>query len=142
MVFHWSLSESKSSQVSRTLLSIFAYLNRVVVLMVSTRPPASMSSSRINNLLPKIPITIGIIVTFMFRIFFQFPSKVKVRILLFNFFHILFSDQPAQKSPQFYKFSLFFFFLLQDLFVRPRLNDPFCMLKSHGVYVSHSPGFA
>ena len=41
MVFHWSLSDSKSPHVSRTLLSILAILNNVVVWMVSTRPPTS-----------------------------------------------------------------------------------------------------
>ena len=45
MVFHWSLSESKSLQVSRTLLSILAVLNNAVVWMVSTRQPTSKSSS-------------------------------------------------------------------------------------------------
>ena len=45
MVFHWSLSDSKSPQVSRTLLSILAVLNNAVVWMVSTRPPTSKSSS-------------------------------------------------------------------------------------------------
>ena len=41
MVFHWSLSDSKSPQVSRTLHSILAVLNNVVVWMVSTRSPTS-----------------------------------------------------------------------------------------------------
>ena len=89
MVFHWSLSNSKSPQVSRTLLSILAVLNNAVVWMVSTRPPTSKSSSPFNNpfvTVPKAPITIGIIVTFMFHSFFQFPSKVEVLILLFTFF--------------------------------------------------------
>ena len=39
MVFHWSLSDNKSPQVSRTLLSILAVLNNAVIWMVSTRPP-------------------------------------------------------------------------------------------------------
>ena len=38
MVFHWSLSDSKSPQVSRILLSILAILNNVLVWMVSARP--------------------------------------------------------------------------------------------------------
>ena len=38
MVFHWSLSDSKSPQVSRSLLSILAVLNKAVVWMVTTRP--------------------------------------------------------------------------------------------------------
>ena len=67
MVFHLSLSDSKSPQVSRTLLSILAVLNNAVVWMVSTQPPTSKSSSPFNNPLvtvPKAPITIGIIFTF------------------------------------------------------------------------------
>ena len=70
MVFHWSLSDSKFIQISRTLLSILAVLNNDVVWMVSTRPPTSKPSSSFNNPLvtvPKAPITIGIIVVFMFR---------------------------------------------------------------------------
>ena len=81
MVFHWSLSDSKSPQVSRTLLSILAVLNNVVVWMASTRPPTSKSSSPLCNPLvtvPNAPTTIGIIVTSMFHSFFQFPSKVEV----------------------------------------------------------------
>ena len=46
MVFHWCLSDSKSPQVSRTLLSI---LNNAVVWMVTTRPLTSKSSSLFNN---------------------------------------------------------------------------------------------
>ena len=72
MVFHWSLSDSKSPQVSRTLLSILPVLSNAVVWMVSTRPPTSKSSSPFNSPLvtvPNAPIKIGIIVTFMIHIF-------------------------------------------------------------------------
>ena len=62
----------KSPQVSRTLLSILAVLNNVVVWIVSTRPPTSKSSSPFSNpFVPNAPITIGIIVTFMFHSFFN-----------------------------------------------------------------------
>ena len=66
MVFHWSLSDSKSPQVSRTLLNILVVLNDVVVWKFSTRPPTSKSSSPFSNpfiTVPKTPITI---VTCMF----------------------------------------------------------------------------
>ena len=65
MVFHWSVSDNKSPQVSRTLLSILAVLNNAVFWMVSTRLQTSKSSSRFNNPLvtiPKAPITIGKII--------------------------------------------------------------------------------
>ena len=74
MVFQWSLSDSKSPLISGTHLSIPAILNNAVVLMVSSRPPSSKSSSPFNNPLVtvlKAPITIGIIVAFMFRNFFN-----------------------------------------------------------------------
>ena len=74
MVFYWSLSENKSPQVSRTLLSILAILNNDVVCMISTRPQTSKSSTPLNNPLitvSKVPITVGIIVTFMFHSFFN-----------------------------------------------------------------------
>ena len=99
MVFHWSLSDCKSTQVSTTLLSILAVLNNVVW-MVSTRPPTSKSSSPFNNLLvtvPKAPITICIIVTFLFHSFCQLPSKVEVLILLFIFFPFYFEVSRVRK---------------------------------------------
>ena len=77
MVFHWRLSDSKSPQVSRTLLSILAVFNNAVVWMVSTCPPTSKSSSPFINPLvtvPKAPITIGIIVTFMFHYYHHYYS--------------------------------------------------------------------
>ena len=80
MVFHWSLSDSKSPQVSRTLLSILGVLNYAVVWMVSTLPPISKSSSPFSNplvTLPNAPITIGIIVTCMFHSFFNSQARSK-----------------------------------------------------------------
>ena len=81
MVFHWSQSDNKSPQVSRTLRGILADLNNAIVWIVSTRPFISKSSSPGNNplvTLPSAPITIGISATFMFcsLFFFQFSSKI------------------------------------------------------------------
>ena len=80
MVFHWSLSDSKSPQVSRTLLNILAVINNAVVWMVSTRLPTSKSSRPFNNPLvtvPKAPISTGIIVTSMFQSFFNSLARSK-----------------------------------------------------------------
>ena len=78
MVVYWSLSGNKSPQVSRTLLSILAHLNNAVVGTASTRPVISKSSSLCTNpmvTVPRAPITIVIIVTFMFHYFFNFLAR-------------------------------------------------------------------
>ena len=118
MVFHWSLSDSKFPQVSRTLLSILAVLNNAVVWMVSTRPPTSKYTSLFSNPLvtvPNKPITIGIIVTCMLHcfcfVFFQFPSKVEVLILLLTFFQFYSVVIRDSKIGNFAS-SLFFFLLI------------------------------
>ena len=80
MVFHWSLSDCKSPQVSRTLLSILVVLNTVLVWIVSTRPPTSKSSRPFSIPLvtaPNTPISIGIIVTCMFHSFFNPLARPK-----------------------------------------------------------------
>ena len=82
------LLEIEWQQVSRTLLNILAILIIAVIWVVSTRPPTSKSSRPFNNpfvIMPKAPITIGTIVTFMFHNLFQFSSKFEVLILLFTF---------------------------------------------------------
>ena len=84
MVPHWSLSDSKSPQVSGTLLCILAVLSNAVICIVSTRPSTYKSSGPFNNpliIVPKAPITIGIIVTCMFQIFFN--SLARSRYLSF-----------------------------------------------------------
>ena len=127
MVCHWSLSDCKSPQVSRTLLSILVYLKKAVVWTVSTRPVISKSSSvGINPLvtLPSTPISIGITVTFMFNSFFHSPSKVQVLIFLFVFFQFYSVISRNSKVHNFGK-SLFFCRLLLGLVDWPRLGDPF-----------------
>ena len=52
---HWSLSDSKSPQVSRTLLGILAILNNAVVWTVSTRSVISTPSSPCTNPLVTVP---------------------------------------------------------------------------------------
>ena len=73
MVFHWCLSDSKSPQVSRTFHSILANLNNAVLWISSTRPLIFKSFSPFTKplkIVPSAPITIGIIVIFMFYSFF------------------------------------------------------------------------
>ena len=111
MIFHWSLSDCKSPQVSRTLLSILAVLNNAVVWIVSTRPPTSKSSRHFNNplvIVPNAPITIGTIITIMFHSFFY--SLARSRYLSF--------------------FSLFFGFILWSGLLAGIMWSV-CILKSH-----------
>ena len=133
--FHWSLSDSKSPQVSRTILNILAVLNNAVVWMVSTRPPTSRSSSPFSNPLvtvPNAPITISIIVTCMFHSFFQFPRKVEVLILLFTLFQF-YSVVSRDSKVDYFASSLFLgeglIIIKSDLLVGIRWSV--CMLKSH-----------
>ena len=112
MVFHWRLSDSKSPQVSRTHLNILAVFNNAVVWMVSTRLPTSKPSRPFSNPLltvPKAPITIGIIVTFMFHSFFQFSSKVVILTSLFTF--IQFYSVVSRNSKVDYFADFLFFFV-------------------------------
>ena len=132
MVFHWSLSDSKSPQVSRTLLSILAVLNNAVVWMVSTRPPTFKSSSPFSNPLvtvPNAPITIGIIFTCMFHSFFQFPSKVEIFILLFTFF--LFYPVVCRDSKVDYFASSLFLLIIIKSGLLAGIRWSVCISKSH-----------
>ena len=107
MVFHRHLSDIKSPQVSRTLLSILAVFNNVVVWMVSTRPPTSESSRPFNN--PSITVPKAPIDTFMFHSFFI--SLGRSRYLSFfshSFSFILWLSGTAKSTI----LQVLFFFLL------------------------------
>ena len=93
--FPSSLRENKSPQVSWTHLSIPA-----VVWTVPTRPVISKSSSPCTNplvIVPRTPVTIGIIVAFMFHSFFS--SLARSRHLSFfshSFNFTLWSAETAK----------------------------------------------
>ena len=136
MVFHWRLSDSKSPQVSRTLLSILAVFDNAVVWMVSTQPPTSKSSRHFNNPLvtvPKAPITIGIIVTFMFRGFFNSLARSMYLSLFSHSFSFILWLAGTAKSAILHIFFFFFFLMLiiirSDLLAEIRWSV--CILKSH-----------
>ena len=101
MVFHWRLSGNKSPQVSRNLLSILTVFNNAVVWMVSTRSPTSKSSWPFNNPLVtvlKAPITIGIIVTFMFHSFFNSLARSRYLSLFSHSFSFILWSAGTAKS--------------------------------------------
>ena len=132
MVSHWSLSDRKSTQVSRTL-SIRAVLNSAVVWMVSTRLPLSKSSSPFYNpsvTVPKAPITSDIILTFMFHNFSN--SLARSRYLFFLFTFLQFYSVVSRDS-KVHNFASSLFFLLiiirSGLLVEIRLSV--CIRKSH-----------
>ena len=80
MVFHWILSESKSLQVPRTLLSILAVLNKTVLSMVFGHPQIynfTRPLSKPSDTVTCTRIIIGIIVTLMFHSCFSSLARSK-----------------------------------------------------------------
>ena len=141
MISHWVMSDSKSPQVFRTLLSILADLNKPVIWMVSIRPFISKSTSPSSNPLvtvPRTPITIGIMVTFIFLNAFKSQARSKYLFfytLSFNF--NLWSAGTAKSTIQ--QVLFFCCLLLQGLIVWPGLGDPFVSPNPREVCTSHFP---
>ena len=104
MIFHRSLTESKSLQVSRTFLSTLAYVNNMVIWMVSiflliSNPPNP--SSRPLGTVQSTPTTNGITMFYNFSVLWQGPNIcLSFSILLF-----LFCGPSEQQNPQDNKFS-------------------------------------
>ena len=119
VVFHWSLSDSKSPQVSRTRLSIRAVLSNAVVWIVPTRPPTSKSSRPFNNplvIVPSAPITIGTIVTFMFHSFFNSLARSKYLSFFSLSFRFTLCSAGTAKSTILQLLFFFFFFFFVDYY--------------------------
>ena len=135
MVFHWSPSDRKSPQVTRTFLSSLVDLNNAVVWMVSAHPLISQSSSLFTNSLvtvPSAPNTIGVTVTFIFYRFFSFLPKIIYFILTLL---------SAGTAKSIIRQVLFFCYVSLGLVVCLRLGDPFVSRNPWEFFVSHSPGW-
>ena len=102
MVFLWSWSDGKSLQVSRTRLRILAVLSIALIWIVSTRTPTSKSPRPFNNplvIVPKAPITISTIVTFMFYSFLESLARSKyLSFFAYSFRFILWSAGTAKST--------------------------------------------
>ena len=143
MVFHWSLSDSKSPQVSRTLLSILADLNNAVVSTVSTRPLISKSSSLCTIPLvtvPSVSITVGTTVTFMFLSFFSSLARSwNLSLFSLSFSFALWSAGTAKSTIQQILSFLFFCLLFLVFFTITRSSRLaeirwfVCIFKSHRI---------
>ena len=152
MVFHWSLSDSKSPRVSRFLLSFLADLNNAVVWMITTRPLLSMSSIPFINPSMTYQETNYTWYTSHFHIpqFFSIHLQGQGNYLSFYFLSILLCGQPGQHSSQFGKFS--FFVVVVDyhkvwssgqdymirLYVKIRLEFV-CLIFQERCWVVHTP---
>ena len=123
-VTHWSLSDSTSPPVSGTRLGIPAVLSNAVVWIVSTRPPISKSTRPFNNplvIVPKAPIPIGTIVTFMFHSFFNSLARSRYLSSFSNSFRFILWSAGIAKSTI---LQMLFFFLAE-------IRWSVCMSKSH-----------
>ena len=94
MVFQWSLSDSKSPQVSRTLLSILAILNNAVIWKVSTRPLTSKLSSPFNSPL------VSVSNYYYYYYYYSTPMWVFHNSVSWWFIHWSLSDASLLKSPE------------------------------------------
>ena len=139
--------EFEWQQVSSSLQDSSQYSghHHAVVWMVSTRPSTSKSSKPFNNplvTLPKAPITIGTIVTFMFHSFFN--SLARSRYLpfffftFFQFYSVISWNSKVDNFTNF--FFCFFCWLLLGLIFGPRLGYPCIWQSPIGVYVHHFLG--
>ena len=141
MVSYWSLSDSKSLQISRTLLSILADFNNEVVWMVSIHSPIFKFSILFYKALetaPSVPITISITVTVMLHSFF------KADYLSLFYLSLVFHSLIRCDFTKWLVLPIFFFFF-GFLFVNYLLvwfsgQDEAICLYPRELCVSHSSG--
>ena len=139
MVFRWSLSDSKSPHVSKTLLSILADLSNAVVWVVSARPRISTYSRSFTNSLVTVPSSLFIIgntVTFMIHNFFGFLARSKYMYLFsFSLIYTLWSAEMAKST---IRKVIFFCHLSLGLVFWPGLGDPLVSQNLREFCVYHS----
>ena len=108
------------NKVSRILLSILADLYNSIVWIDSTHPLISKSSSPFNNLsvtLPRAPITIGIIVTFIFHSFVDSLARSRYLSFISHFFNFtMWSAGTAKLTTPQVIFFCFFVFCFSSFF--------------------------
>ena len=100
--------------------------------MVSTRPPISKSSIPFNSPLvtvPNSPITIGMIVTFIFHSIL-IPKQDRGTYPYFHFFLVLICGQPGQKSQQVCNFTFLLLIIIRSGALA-EIRWSVCMSKSH-----------
>ena len=110
-----NISDNKSSQVSRTLLSILADLSNTVVWIISIRPLFSKSSSPCTNPLVAIqraPTTIGITVSFMNHSFFNFLARFRYLSFFSLSFKFTLGSVRTEKTTILQVYFPLFFFLV------------------------------
>ena len=133
MVFHWSLSDRKSLQVTRTSLSILTDLKNTVFWIVLTCSLISKSSNPLTKPLGIVlnpPIAITISVTLIFHSFFLVLWQGLRTYHYFPFLLFLLCGLPKRQSQLFSKF----FFLLFTTTRSGRLVEirgSVCISKSH-----------
>ena len=137
MVFHWSLSDSKSPQVSRTLLNIMADLNNAVVWTVSTRPVILKSLYQSFGDYTK--STNYNWYNCHFRVPQFFHSLTRSRYLSFFSYSFSFIQWSAITAKTTILQVLSFLLIIIRSGLMAEIRWSVCVSKSRGVCMSHSP---
>ena len=140
MVFRWSLSDSKSIQVTWTLLSILTDLNNAVISGVSIRPPISNSSSLISKLWGSFQVHQLHLVSPSHSCFTAFlvPWQGSSICRTFRFLWFLLCGPPERQNPEYFRLPLFCIMITRScLLVGIRWSVS--IWNPRQFYASHSP---